>query len=112
DYRERIIEKENYACERSAAALVMLSNRNDSGFDSRTVNVDFTLGQRLVELTGNAARANATLGAARARFWSLRDAHDGNRTGRSEKTSSNGGLGHARFRSLLAGIRGETPNGS
>ncbi|MFM7413657.1 MAG: autotransporter-associated beta strand repeat-containing protein [Planctomycetota bacterium] len=63
DYRERWIEKENYAFERSGAALVMLSNRNDSGFDSRTVNVDFTLGQRLVELTGNAARANATLGA-------------------------------------------------
>jgi len=63
DYRERWIEKENYAFERSAAALVMLSNRNDSGYDARTMSVDFALGQRLVELTGNAARANATLGA-------------------------------------------------
>jgi len=63
DYRERYLEKENYAFERSNAALVMLSNRNDSGYDSRTMNVDFALGARLVELTGNAAAANATLGA-------------------------------------------------
>ena len=63
DYRERTIEKENYAFERSNAALVMLSNRNDSGYDSRTVSVEFGLGARLVELTGNAARANATMGA-------------------------------------------------
>ncbi len=63
DYRERFIEKENYAFERSNAALVMLSNRNDSGFDARTMAVDFALGTRLVELTGNAARANATMGA-------------------------------------------------
>jgi len=63
DYRERFIEKENYAFERSNAALVMLSNRNDSGYDSRTVSVDFALGARLVELTGNAAKANATMGA-------------------------------------------------
>jgi autotransporter-associated beta strand protein len=62
DYRERYIEKENYAFERSNAALVMLSNRNDSGYDSRTVSVEFALGARLVELTGNAARANATMG--------------------------------------------------
>ena len=63
DYRERFIEKENYAFERSNAALVMLSNRNDSGYDARTIAVDFALGDRLVELTGNAAKANATLGA-------------------------------------------------
>jgi alpha-amylase len=63
DFRERFLEKENYAFERSNAALVMLSNRNDSGFDSRTMAVDFPLGTRLVELTGNASRANATLGA-------------------------------------------------
>lgn len=63
DYRERTIEKENYAFERSNAALVMLSNRNDSGYDSRTVSVEFALGARLVELTGNAAKANATMGA-------------------------------------------------
>jgi alpha-amylase len=63
DFRERYLEKENYAFERSNAALVMLSNRNDAGFDARTMAVDFPLGSRLVELTGNAARANATLGA-------------------------------------------------
>ncbi len=63
DFRERYLEKENYAFERSNAALVMLSNRNDGGFDARTMSVDFPLGSRLVELTGNAARANATLGA-------------------------------------------------
>jgi len=63
DYRERYIEKENYAFERSNASLVMLSNRNDSGFDSRTISVDFAVGDRLVELTGNAARANASMGA-------------------------------------------------
>jgi len=63
DYRERTVEKDNYAFERSNAALVMLSNRNDAGFDARSLAVDFTLGARLVELTGNAARANATLGA-------------------------------------------------
>jgi autotransporter-associated beta strand protein len=63
DFRERYLEKENYAFERSNAALVMLSNRNDAGYDARTMSVDFALGQRLVELTGNAARANASLGA-------------------------------------------------
>ena len=64
DFRERFLEKENYAFERSGAALVMLSNRNDSGFDSRTLAVDFPLGSRLVELTGNAARGNAALGGS------------------------------------------------
>ncbi len=63
DYRERLLEKENFAFERSAAALVLLSNRNDSGYDSRTVAVDFAPGTRLVELTGNAARVNATAGS-------------------------------------------------
>ncbi|MFM7243151.1 MAG: autotransporter-associated beta strand repeat-containing protein, partial [Planctomycetaceae bacterium] len=63
DFRERYLEKENYALERSKAALVMLSNRNDVGYDSRTMSVDFAVGQRLVELTGNAARANAAMGA-------------------------------------------------
>ena len=64
DFRERYLEKENYAFERSNAALVMLSNRNDAGFDARTMAVDFTLGARLVELTGNAARANAASGTS------------------------------------------------
>jgi alpha-amylase len=63
DYRERLLEKENFAFERSGAALVMLSNRNDGGFDSRTIAVDFAPGTRLVELTGNAARVNAAAGS-------------------------------------------------
>ena len=64
DFRERRLEKENYAFERSNAALVMLSNRNDAGFDARTMTVDFALGSRLVELTGNAAQANAASGTS------------------------------------------------
>ncbi|XAM01632.1 hypothetical protein OT109_09580 [Phycisphaeraceae bacterium D3-23] len=64
DYRERWLEKENYAYERSGSALVLLSNRNDSGFDSRTLLVDQAPGTYLVELTGNAARWNAQVGSA------------------------------------------------
>jgi autotransporter-associated beta strand protein len=64
DYRERLLEKENYAFERSGSALVMLSNRNDSGFDARSMSVDFALGSRLVELTGNAAQANLLSGTS------------------------------------------------
>jgi alpha-amylase len=63
EYRERLVEKENYAFERSGSALVMLNNRNDAGFDSRSMAVDFALGSRLVELTGNAARANELSGS-------------------------------------------------
>lgn len=55
DYRERWLEKENYAFERSNSALVLLSNRTDAGFDERRVDVDFGFGTTLVELTGNAA---------------------------------------------------------
>ena len=64
DYRERILEKEVYAFERSSSALVMLNNRNDGGFDSRSMAVDFPLGARLIELTGNAARANISSGTS------------------------------------------------
>ncbi len=56
DYRQRLLEKENYAFERSDSALVLLSNRTDEGFDERRVEVDFDFGTTLVELTGNAAR--------------------------------------------------------
>jgi len=36
--------------------LVLLDNRNDAGSsDVKTMNVDFTVGTHLVELTGNAA---------------------------------------------------------
>jgi glycosidase len=45
-----------FAFERQGAAIVMLSNRGDAGFDSRTLtNVSFRPGTLLVELTGNAA---------------------------------------------------------
>ena len=45
-----------FAFERGGSAIVLLSNRGDAGFDSRTLtNVGFRPGQLLVELTGNAA---------------------------------------------------------
>jgi alpha-amylase len=44
-----------FAFERQGSALVLLSNRGDAGFDSRTLtNVGFAPGTLLVELTGNA----------------------------------------------------------
>ena len=45
-----------FAFERGGSMLVLLSNRGDAGFDSRTLtHVGFRPGQLLVELTGNAA---------------------------------------------------------
>ncbi|MFO0791263.1 MAG: hypothetical protein U0805_17510 [Pirellulales bacterium] len=56
DYRERWLEKEYFAMERSKNMLVLLDNRNDAGSSStKAMNVDFAEGTRLVELTGNAA---------------------------------------------------------
>lgn len=55
DYRERYLDKELYAFERSNSALVLLNNRLDGGYDERRIDVDFAWGQTLVELTGNAA---------------------------------------------------------
>ena len=44
-----------FAFERQGSALVLLSNRGDAGFDSRTLtDVGFAPGTLLVELTGNA----------------------------------------------------------
>ena len=57
DYRQRVLEKENFAFEREGSALVMLSNRTDAGFDSRTIQTSFAPGTPLVELTGNAGSA-------------------------------------------------------
>ena len=59
NYRERLVEKELLAYERSGSAVVMLSNRTDAGYDSRTIATDFAPGTRLIELTGNAGSANA-----------------------------------------------------
>jgi alpha-amylase len=48
-----------FAFERGGSALVLLSNRGDAGFDSRTLaSVGFRPGQLLVELSGNAADPN------------------------------------------------------
>lgn len=45
-----------FAFERQGSAIVLLSNRGDAGFDSRTLTqVGFAPGMHLVELTGNAA---------------------------------------------------------
>jgi alpha-amylase len=57
NYRQDFLEKENYAFERQGSALVMLSNRGDAGFDSRTIDVTFAPGTPLIELTGNAHSA-------------------------------------------------------
>jgi hypothetical protein len=48
-------EKEILIFEREDSALVVLSNRLDSGFDSRTVATSFPPGTPLIELTGNAS---------------------------------------------------------
>jgi len=57
DFRERWLQKELYGFERRLSAVVMLSNRLDPGFDSRTLAVDFAPGTPLIELTGNASNA-------------------------------------------------------
>ncbi len=51
-------EKETLIYERENSALVVLSNRLDGGFDSRTVQTAFAPGTHLIELTGNAADSN------------------------------------------------------
>lgn len=55
DYVQRLLEKESLVFERDGSALVVLSNRLDSGYDSRTVLTNFAPGTRLIELTGNAS---------------------------------------------------------
>lgn len=59
NYKERFIEKELFAYERSGSAVMLLSNRTDAGYDSRTILTDFAAGTRLIELTGNAASTSA-----------------------------------------------------
>jgi hypothetical protein len=57
DYAERWDGTDGlFAFERRGSALVLLSNRGDAGFDSRTLTqVGFPAGTLLVELSGNAA---------------------------------------------------------
>jgi glycosidase len=50
-------QKEMLIYEREKSALVVLSNRLDGGYDSRTVQTAFQPGQRLIELTGNASNS-------------------------------------------------------
>ncbi len=50
-------EKSMLIYEREKSALVILSNRLDSGFDARTVQTSFAPGTPLIELTGNAENA-------------------------------------------------------
>lgn len=47
-------QKEILIYEREKSAVVVLSNRLDGGFDSRTVQTSFAPGTPLIELTGNA----------------------------------------------------------
>lgn len=55
NYIQRGLEKEYLIYEREKSALVVLSNRLDGGYDSRTVQTSFAPGTPLIELTGNAA---------------------------------------------------------
>jgi hypothetical protein len=55
NYDPRDLEKEILIYERDDSMLVGLSNRLDSGFDSRTVHTNFAPGTYLIELTGNAS---------------------------------------------------------
>jgi hypothetical protein len=55
NYIERWSEKELFAFEREGSAVVLLNNRLDEGFDSRTLQVSFEPETPLVELTGNAS---------------------------------------------------------
>src|SRR5262245_55066050 len=54
NYIERWLEKELLAYERQGSAIVLLNNRMDAGFDSRTIQTSFAPGTHLIELTGNA----------------------------------------------------------
>ncbi len=55
NYIERWVEKELFAFEREGSAVVLLNNRLDAGFDSRSLQVSFEPGTNLVDLTGNAS---------------------------------------------------------
>ena len=62
NYLPRLTEKESFAFEREKSALVLLSNRVDSGYDDRTISTGFQQGQYLIELTGNAHNSLADPG--------------------------------------------------
>ena len=58
NYSQADLEKESFAYERDDSMVVLLSNRLDAGYDSRTLDVHFAPGTPLIELTGNAASAS------------------------------------------------------
>jgi hypothetical protein len=62
NYIERLLSQNEYAFEREGSMLVLLSNRNDGGFDTRNIDVNLGYGTHLVELTGNAAAWNTQSG--------------------------------------------------
>jgi hypothetical protein len=62
NYLERYLGKEEFAYEREGSSLVLLSNRTDSGFDDRRLDVNVPFGTYLVELTGNAKAWNDEIG--------------------------------------------------
>jgi hypothetical protein len=62
NYLERFLSKEEFAYEREGSSLVLLSNRTDSGFDDRRLDVNVPFGTYLVELTGNAKAWNDEIG--------------------------------------------------
>ena len=55
NFIERWIDQNDYAFERASSMVVLLSNRLDAGYDSRTIQTDFAPGTPLIELTGNAS---------------------------------------------------------
>jgi len=57
NYQQRWLDKETLIYERQNSALVLLNNRTDSGYDTRTVQTGFAPGTVLVELTGNATNS-------------------------------------------------------
>ena len=62
NYFERFLSKEELAYEREGSSIVLMSNRTDSGFDDRRLDVNVPFGTYLVELTGNAKAWNDEVG--------------------------------------------------
>jgi autotransporter-associated beta strand protein len=54
NFIERWVDQTTYAFERDNSMVVLLSNDNSAGYDSRTILTDFAPGTPLIELTGNA----------------------------------------------------------
>ena len=59
---ERWVSQNEYAFERDRSMLVLLSSRNDGGFNSETLDIGLPWGTPLIELTGNAKKWNQQVG--------------------------------------------------